>query len=254
MLALRDLQLAFADHLTGRVRGDLTAVVQGDRIAAAARLAIYRHHLRYSLTSALAATFPTVEALVGANFFARLAGDFISMSLPEQPVLTEYGADVPSFIANYAPTGELPYLADVARLDWALNSAFHAGAPHCLTVEYLSAIAIEQLPSRRMALPVGACLIGSLYPIDRIWQASQPGANAGTVDLATGPCRLVVLPGAPSSFFVSLSAAEAAFLAALSAGHTLEEAAGAALGIDPAFDLSKSFARLLQVGSFAALQ
>jgi hypothetical protein len=254
MLALRDLQSAFADHLTGRVRDDLTAIVRGDRIPAAARLAVYRHHLRHSLTSALAATFPTVQALVGADFFVRLAGDFVSLSLPEQPVLTEYGRGIPSFIANYAPTRGLPYLADVARLDWALNSAFHAGPPHCLAVEDLSAVATERLPSHRMALPDGTCLIDSLYPIDRIWQASQPGSGEGTVDLDAGACRLVVLPGAPSSFFVSLSDGEAAFLAALSAGHTLEEAAGSALGTDPAFELSKSFARLLQLGTFAALR
>jgi hypothetical protein len=63
-----------------------------------------------------------------------------------------------------------------------------------------------------------------------------------------------VLPASPSSFFVSLSGAEAAYLAALWAGQTLEGAAGTALGADPAFDLSKSFARLLHLGAFAALQ
>lgn len=254
MLALRELQAAFADHLAGRERRDLAALVRGDRIAAAARLAIYRHHLRHSLTGALAATFPTVQALVGADFFARLVGDFVAISLPEQPVLTEYGADLPCYIADYAPAEGLPYLADIARLDWALNAAFHVGPPRCLTVEDLSAVASERLPSHGMALPAGACLINSLYPIDRIWQASQLGAGEGTVELEAGPCRLVVLPGVPSSFFLSLSGAEAAFLAALSDGGTLEQAAGAAFGTDPAFDLGKSFARLLRLGAFAALQ
>jgi hypothetical protein len=254
MLALRDLQSAFADHLTGCERDDLAAAVQSDRIPAAARLAIYRHHLRYSLTGALAATFPTVQALVGADFFARLAGDFIAKLPPQQPVLSEYGADLPAFIAKYAAAGGLPYLADVARLDWALNVAFHAAAPRPLTIGDLSAVAVERLPSHGVALAAGACLIDSRYPIDRIWQAAQPDAGEGTVDLEEGACQLVVLPGAPSSFFVSLSGGEAAFLAALSAGHTLEEAAGAAFKADPAFGLSKSFARLLQLGAFAALQ
>jgi hypothetical protein len=254
MLGLRDLQAAFADHLAGRDRDDLAAVVRNDRIPSAARLAVYRHHLRHSLVNALAATFPTIQALVGAGFFARLAGDFVAVSLPAQPVLAEYGADLPAFISGYAPASGLPYLADVARLDWALNGAFHAGPPRRLTVADLSSIAAERLPSHNVSLPAGACLIESPYPIDRIWLASQPGAGEGTVDLDTGACRLVVLPGTPSSFFVALSAAEAAFLAALLAGRTLEDAAGAAFNADPAFDLSKSFARLLDLGAFAALQ
>jgi hypothetical protein len=254
MLALRDLQSAFADLLAGRDRDDLRAVVQGDRIPAAARLAIYRHHLSHSLTSALAATFPTVESLVGADFFVLLAGDFVGRSLPTQPVLSEYGAGLPTFLADYAPASGLPYLADVARLDWALNVAFHAAPSRRLTVEDLSAVAAERLPSHGVTLPAGACLIDSLFPIDRIWQVSQPGVDEATVDLEAGPCRLLVLPGSPGSFFVGLSDAEADFLAALSAGQTLETAAHAVCSADPAFDLSNSFARLLHLGAFAALQ
>jgi hypothetical protein len=253
MPALPDLQAAFAEHLAGRDRDDLTAAVQGVRIPAATRLAVYRHHLRHSLISALAATFPTVQTVVGANFFARLADDFRAVFLPVQPVLTEYGAELPSFIADYVPAAGLPYLADIARLDWALNVAFHDVSFGRLTVEELSAVAVERLPSHGVALPASACLIDSSYPIDRIWRASQAAVGEG-VDLDAGACRIVVLPGTPSSFFVSLSPGEHAFLAALSAGRTLEQAAGAAFGADPDFDLSNSFARLLHVGAFAALQ
>lgn len=253
MLALRDLQAAFADHLLGRDGGDLAAAVRGERVPASARLAIYRHHVRHSLTAALAATFPTVHALVGASFFARLAGDFLVQSMPVQPVLTEYGAELPSFTAGYQPAAGLPYLADVARLDWALSVAFHAGPLHPLTLADLSAVAVERLPSHRVALAEEARLIDSPYPIDRIWQVSQPGGDDGPVDL-DARSRLLVLPGTPSSFFVSLSGAEAAFLAALADDQTLEAAAGAGFSADPGFDLSKSFARLLQFGAFAALR
>src|SRR3990167_6672541 len=65
MLALRDLQAAFAAHLKGEDRPDLVEVVVGDTISAAARLRIHRHHVRQSLAGALAATFPTVQAIVG---------------------------------------------------------------------------------------------------------------------------------------------------------------------------------------------
>src|SRR5258707_12955532 len=122
-LALRDLQMAFAAHFAGADRDDLLASVTGDTIPAAARLAVYRHHVFDSLGTALATTFPTVRALVGADFFRRLAHDFVRESLPMQPGLAGYGAGLPAFIAGYGPAGGLPYLADIARLDWALNLA-----------------------------------------------------------------------------------------------------------------------------------
>src|SRR5882757_1139597 len=122
--ALRDLQAAFAAHIMGADRADLVAMVVADTIPAAARLGVYRHHVFESLGTALAATFPTVQALVGPDFFRGLAHTFVGHALPSQPVLAEYGADFAAFIAGYDAARDLPYLADVARLDWALNLAF----------------------------------------------------------------------------------------------------------------------------------
>jgi hypothetical protein len=253
-LALRDLQAGFAAHIMGADRADLVAAVAGDTIPAAARLSVYRHHVFASLGTALAATFPTVQALVGADFFRGLARAFVGHALPAQPVLTEYGADFPAFVADYAPARELPYLADVARLDWALNLAFHAPLGGWLQAEELSALPAERLPSMSLALAAGVALVNSRYPLDRIWEASQPGAASETVDLNSGASNLLVLRRPDDAAFVSLNAAEAAFMAALAAGMSLERAAGAAFQADPSFELSTSFARLLALGAFAALQ
>jgi hypothetical protein len=253
-LALRDLQAAFAAHIAGEARADLLAAVVGDAIPAIARLSVHRHHVADSLGAALAASFPTVHALVGADFFRRLAHDFAARSPPTQPVLTEYGADLAAFIAGYEPAGSLPYLPDIARLDWALNLAFHAPAGRRLAASDLSAIAVERLAEMTLVLSAGTALITSLYPLDRIWEASQPGAGEGTVDLGSGGARLVVLRRAQDAAFVSLTAGEAAFVAGLLEAQSLETAAGAAFRADPTFGLSTSFSRLLALGVFAAVQ
>lgn len=253
-LALRDLQAAFAAHIVGADRADLVAAVASDTIPAAARLSVYRHHVFESLGTALAATFPTVRALVGTDFFRSLARAFVGQSLPAQPVLAEYGAGFPTFIAGYEAARDLPYLADVARLDWALNFAFHALPGNRLSGADLSAIPAERLPSMSLALAAGAVLISSPYPLDCIWETSQPGAADVTVDLNAGTSHLLVLRQPQDAAFVSLTAGEAAFVAALVEGGSLELAAGAAFQADPAFDLSTSFARLLALKVFAALQ
>jgi hypothetical protein len=253
-LALRDLQAAFVAHVTGGDRADLVAAVAGDTIPAAARLNVYRHHVFESLGAALAATFPTVQALVGTDFFRGLARAFVGHALPVQPVLSEYGADFPAFIAGYEAARDLPYLADVARLDWALNLAFHAPPSGRLKVEDLSALPVERLPSLSIALAVGAVVVSSRYPLDRIWEASQAGAAGGTVDLNSGAANLLVLRRPDDAAFVSLSVGELAFVAALAEAMSLEQAAGRAFQADPAFELSTAFARLLALGAFAALQ
>ena len=251
--ALRDLQAAFAVHLVGDERADVVAAVVGDSIPAAARLRVYRHHMFQSLGTALAATFPTVHALVGADFFRGLARAFIAHTLPEQPVLAEYGAGFPAFIAAYEPARALPYLEDVARLDWALNVAFHSPPDGRLTTADLAMVPAERLPGMSVALSAGATLIGSQYPIDRIWSASQPGASAAPVDLAAGGVHLLVLRRPDDAAFVILGEGEAAFVAALASGQPFEAAAARA-AVDAHFDLSTAFARLLSLEAFAALQ
>jgi hypothetical protein len=253
-LALPDLQAAFAAHVGGDDRTDLVAAVVGDTIPAEARLRVYRHHVSHSLSAALAATFPTVQALVGEGFFRSLAQGFVAETLPTQPVLAEYGAGFPVFVAAQEPAHDLPYLADIARLDWALNVAFHSPEGRRLAAADLAGIAAEQLPSVSIALPEGASLIHSRYPIDRIWQTSQPGASADTVELDAGRADLLVLRRADDAAFIVLDAGEAAFVAALAEGASLEIAAERALSAEPSFDLSPAFARLLTLEAFAALQ
>jgi hypothetical protein len=253
-LALPDLQAAFAAHIVGSDCADLAAMVVGDSISAEARLRVYQHHVAYSLGTALAATFPTVQTLVGEEFFRTMAGRFVARELPVQPVLSEYGAKFPEFVAGYEPACELPYLADIAQLDWALNAAFHSPLERRLAAADLATIAVERLPSLPIALSAGAALIRSRYPLDCIWNASQPGASAGTVDLASGRADLLVLRRLDDAVFIVLDGGEAAFVASLAAGTSLEIAAEQATRHEPSFDLSTAFARLLALEAFAALQ
>jgi hypothetical protein len=252
--ALRDLQTAFAAYLAGADRADLLSVVADGTIPAAARLRVYRHHVSHSLAAALAATFPTVQALVGETFFGAQARAFVAGAPPTQPVLAEYGSDFPAFVGTYEPARALPYLADMARLDWALNVAFHSPVGARLTAADLASVSTGRMLALKVALAPGTALVRSPYPIDRIWRASQPGATNDPVDLGVGGSSLLVLRRSDDAAFVTLSEPEAAFLAALDTDRTLEEATRAAFEAGNAFELSSSFARLLALEAFAALR
>ena len=254
MLALRDLQAAMAAYLVSGEAAGIIGSVAGDSIPAAARLRIHRHHLHESLATALGATFSTVGQLVGDAFFRAMARAFVAETLPSQPVLSEYGQGFADFVERYEPARGLPYLADVARLDWALNVAFYSPAGSPLTAADLSTIPIEQLPSRTVRLARGTAVILSIYPLDRIWAAARPDAPAGTVDLGEGDARLLVFRREDDAGFVALDMGEAAFVLSLSAGGSLEASALAALAADRAFDLSVTFGRLLALRVFAATQ
>lgn len=252
MLALPELQAAFADGLVGGGSDRLLDLIAGDSISADARLRIHRNHVRQSLVAALAATFPTVASLVGDPFFGAMAKAFVADSPPVGPVLAEYGGGFAAFIEAFAPARGLPYLADVARLDWALNHAFHAAHSPRLEAADLGSVTPERLVALSLALAADVTLLTSAYPLGRIWQACQPGAPDAEVDLASGGASLLVMRQGDDAVFACLDPGDAAFVGAIGRGVPDGEAAQLAQANWSAFDPAQSFRRLLEWQIFAA--
>lgn len=88
--------------------------------------AVYRNTSARGAVEALRATYPTVEMLVGNEMFTQVALDYRIENPPAVPVLSDYGSGFGNFLARQPWTCELPYLADVAKLDWLWLSAFLA--------------------------------------------------------------------------------------------------------------------------------
>src|SRR5205807_5231062 len=106
----------------------------------AARLRIYRNHAFATLGAVLEGTFPVVCRLVDKRFFAYAAHEYLREHPPHSRCLVEYGAGFADFLAGFGPCRRLPYLADVARFEWALNIAATVREATPLQAEILAAI------------------------------------------------------------------------------------------------------------------
>ena len=120
---LAALQADFAAALRDR---SPDAVPDGFSDAAARRFRVYRNNARVALIEALAAAYPAVSRLVGEPFFHRMAGVYAAAEPSRERTLNLYGETFADFVAGFAPARELPYLADVARLERAVLEARHA--------------------------------------------------------------------------------------------------------------------------------
>ena len=224
----------------------LTTEVLGDGLTPDARLGIYRHHVLTTLTAVLKDTYPVVGRLVGAGFFGYAADRFIRRDPPAGPCLFEYGAGFADFLANFPPCRDLPYLPDVARLEWAMHRALHAEDVEAIDPQALRLPSAERTPALRLSLDPSLTLLASPWPVDRIWRANQPEADAAaTVDLGAGGMWLQVRRLGEDVVFRTLAPAVHAFRAVLAAGRSLEDAAEAALAIDAGVDLARALHALL---------
>lgn len=90
------------------------------------RFDVYRNNVTVSLMKALEAGFPAIAAFLGTENFRILAGTFVRQHPPASPVMQQYGAELPGFLEAFAPLRTCPWLGDLARLELALRSSYHA--------------------------------------------------------------------------------------------------------------------------------
>lgn len=219
----------------------------------AARFDVYRNSVVGGLVRALAARFPAVERLVGEEFFAAMAREFVFRHPPTSPVLLEYGVTFPDFVAAFEPAAELPYLADVARLENARVRAYHAADVEPLPPPKLACASPDRLAELAFEIHPSASVLRSDHPIVAIWSMNVGEAEVGTIERWIAEEVLVTRPRMRVETR-RLAPGGAAFLQNLAAGARLGEAARAAAAEQPEFDLPAVLAEALGGGFFSAFR
>jgi len=192
------------------------------------RLRTHRETVLGSLADALEATHPVCLRLVGPDFFRALARRFAREVPSRSPDLNDFGAELGEYLERFEPARALPYLPDVARLEWALHRARHAGDAPPLDAAALAALPEGERAEFPFRLAPGTTLVESPYPIDRIWEVNQPGwPGDGSVCLDAGAVHLVVAREPEGAAFQRVTPAEWAVFAGFARGAGLARAAAA---------------------------
>jgi len=242
------IETPFATALLDANRAIPPGVVSHTAEVPTKRFAVYRNNVVASLVAALKVRFPAVMRIVGEEFFAAMARVFVTTHPPRSPILMFYGDTFADFIEGFAPASDLPYLADVARLEAARTHAYHAADAPPLDPMEIKSIEESGLGSLRIARHPSAQIVRSRFPIVTIW-----AMNAGEMELQpiadwSGEDALVVRPYLEVEVR-KLPPGGAAFLAALYAGHPLASAIEAAQADSVEFDLVANLAGLISSGA-----
>ena len=203
------------------------------------RFSLYRGNLSATWRRTLGHAYPVVLALVGEDFFGGLARAYGGRYPSDSADLNQFGDRFADFLADFPPVDELPYLPDMARLEWAVHLAHYAADAPGLAPEALAALHPDQLEARRFSLHPACALLASDWQVAALWRAHQDGEGQGMFphDLPAASCALVCRPRWKAQVLVVDAAAHAALLA-LQRGQTFGAALDAAFGLDPAFDLA----------------
>lgn len=211
------------------------------------RFRVYQNNVVGGLVKALAARFPVIEKLVGQEFFRAAAAAFVTAHPPTSPIMALYGCAFPRFLARFPPALPLPYLSDVARLEYACGEAFHAADTPGLIPSALVALDPERAGELVLTLHPSVRIVRSIHPIVTIWTVNRAASVPGPITSWTGEDALVCRED-DVVVVERLMPGEAAFLSLLLAGAPLAKAAAAAAAEVTGFDAVPLLARLIGPG------
>jgi len=219
----------------------------------ARRFSVYRNNVAIGLIGALASRFPAAERIVGEEFFAAMAHEFIRLHPPRSPLLLAYGDDFPDFAGSFEPAQEIPYLADVMRLEALRGRAYHAADAMPLDAALVATIEPAGLAELTLVPHPSASVARSTYPAVTIWAMNTGEIELADIDDWTGEDALVIRPQMTVEVH-RLPPGGATFLKELFSGVALGQAYETALTEAANFDLSANLAGAFTAGAFMAIR
>ena len=250
---LAELQAAFRAAVLGPDDQAPPEVTSHSNPRPKRRFDVYRNNVAASLTGTLAARFPVVERLVGEEFFQAMALVFVEGAPPRSPVLLHYGADFPKFLETFEPVADVPYLPDVARLEYLQNAAYNAADAKPLTVEDFQALPPETISDARFVPHPSLGLVASEYPVYSIWRTNAHDTEIVPVTPDHGAEQVMVVRPDLAVEVVKLPPGAYALIAALRDGATLTDAADRGGSSSPHFNLQGALAGLIRSGALIAV-
>lgn len=255
MPSLPELQGAFAAALARD--GDpvtSTALFRGPPDRVSAGLATYRGNIQGNCVQALRSAYPIVGKIVGDEFLEATAREYFRAHPSVSANLNQYGEHLPEFLEDFPHAADLPYLPDVARMEWLAHRAYYSQDAVPFDGASLAGTPPERHHRLRPRLAPACALLESAWPLGRIWDIHQDDYDgAFEIDLDSGPDRVLVYRPRWRAWVLSLSCGDFRFLEWSARGHSLGEALEAALGDDPHFDPSAALARWISAGVITSL-
>ena len=167
---LRDLQGLFWRSIAGgpEPAAALLAVSEPSAtLDAAERLHIYADAYFWRLHGVLAEDFPRLAAILGAERFEDVVREYLASHPSTHPSVRHLGRDLASAIARR--TDLPPYLADLARLEWARRDVFDAADCEPVTADALRSVAPAEWPHLRFTPIPALAILRAGWPVHEVW-------------------------------------------------------------------------------------
>jgi hypothetical protein len=159
-------------------------IAQQGTVSTATRLHIYRNAYQSRLRETVDTDFPITGSYLGDDLFEKMVGAYREAHLSKHRSLRCYGDALPKFLATQKPFCDNPEIAELARIERMLLSAFDAAEGVRIGSGELQQVPIEAWPTMTVRFHASVHLFASEWNVVSLWQAlksenTPPAADTG---------------------------------------------------------------------------
>lgn len=174
-MRLETIQEALVAAVTGSGNPAMHGTVRAARsVTSEKRLAVYRTNVKGAHLQALDQAFPVTREVLGPRYWRQLLEAELPLFGSRSPDLNRYGDFMPSIVGNAQQCrpelADLPYLGELATLEWKVHRARNAADDPAFDWEGFAALPDEAQAKARLQLSSALTRLRLEYPVDHIWR------------------------------------------------------------------------------------
>lgn len=166
---LAALQASFLGDVTGQESRNASARVPIFELppcdTTETRWDIYNSGYVARLVEAIENDYPATRRILGAGPFGSLVARYVRRCPPRSHDIGRAGDRLSAFLAQDPLTHDLPFLPDLARLEWCLAEAFIAADVEPLAWSALAALDADTVADTIFRLRPGTSLVDTRWPL-----------------------------------------------------------------------------------------
>jgi hypothetical protein len=188
------------------------------------RLTVYAVAYLARTQQALEEVYPAIRRVLGAGAFGSLSRGYIERHPSREYNLSFIGRHLPEFLRTHRLAERLPFLPDLASLEWRVCEAFHAFEQPAMDAQPLGALSLDAWERTQLILQPSVGLLASAWPVVDIWTARHQPDAAVDIPLLDRPQHALIFRQALTVRCEVVEPLQFLVLERLLAGRTLGEA------------------------------
>ncbi len=190
------------------------------------RLYCYHNNYTQSVRAHLKHVFLQVKDLLGEDYFNQLCSHFIKQQALTNADINAYANVFRAFLeqqtASRFELKELPYLGDIAKIDYFIYQSYYAKNRTIFNLEQFSQLTLKQQQNCHLCLADDLYYIESVWPLVDLWQFYKNEQALEQITAFNKPALFMIHRKRYQAALKQLSTDESDLIKAISKNKTLE--------------------------------